>query len=91
MKYLSQIFGMLVMGAWGFVLYGAYNFGMADCPWLYTAGILIHSFIVMLILYSVYHQYTFARSCCWHCLSGEHDTCRRSEDARIESKLYKHH
>lgn len=89
MKVLLHSVNTAIMIFWGVVLYSNYAHGMDTCPVIYSIGLGIHGFISFMVGFAMYHQYTFSRACCWQCFRGEHDTCRRSEDARIESRLYR--
>jgi len=91
MTVIKHIIGLICLIVWGYAIYDMFEYGTHNCLVLYTIGVTLHCFFVVMLSYSVYHHRTHHRSFCWQCLSGEHDTCRRSDEARIKSLLYKHH
>lgn len=88
MKYMLFVFWAVVLGFWGNNLLDTFLNDLVYCHTLYYVAVVFFAIVLFMWGYSIYHITKYKRSCCWQCLTGEHKTCYKSNQAKIASEHY---
>lgn len=89
MDIMRQIVGIVILGVWGYTIYEQCILDtLFHFPILFTISVILFLFVFIILSYSIYHRLRYHRSCCWQCLTFEHNTCRLSHISQMKSQKY---